>query len=321
MTPTADNQVTPAHPCTPAQGHQEHANQVPFNLDDAPELQGPVHIHFNELGEPYDPAAPEDIEPPAARPHDRWGDCASSSDCDMETDSLQFVRGSAIHGDVHDFSYAMTRLIRGGRKASYSLHDQLQAWSAHCDKTTDMQIQVAIAEGFLFPVPPLGGGVMYYASVAAAQTRRPNAPLDPPDTIPPGHLATLQLFAQWFKQTFPRVESVREAKRQVEFEFGQTQALLHHNAEFNELLDRLPTGSRALLQLPGHIDHYLSSLSPDLPAELADDYEPPRKAVVDEHATCNNGTGFATLQRVQTAAIDAERMVSAAARNKGLDKH
>ena len=328
MTPTADNQVTPAHPCTPAQGHQEHAHQVPFNLDDAPELQGPVHTYFNELGAPYDPAAPEDIEPPAARPlHDRWGDCASSSDCDMETDSLQFIRGSATHGDVHDFSYAMTRLIRGGRKASYSLHDQLQAWSAHCDKSTDREIQVAIAEGFRtmpIPVPnpvPQGGGVLYFASVAAAQAATPNIPLNPPDTIPPGHLATLQLFAQWFKETFPRVESVREAKRQVEFEFGQTQALLHHNAEFNELLDRLPTGSRALLQLPGHIDHYLSSLSPDLPAELAGDYEPPRKSVVDEHATCNNGTGFATLQRVQTAAIDAERMVSAAARDRQLPKH
>ena len=32
--------------------------------------------------------------------------------------------------------------------------------------------------------------------------------------------ATLPLFAKWFKETFPRVEARREAKRQIEFEFG-----------------------------------------------------------------------------------------------------
>ena len=51
--------------------------------------------------------------------------------------------------------------------------------------------------------------------------------------------ATLVLFVQWFRETFPRVEEVREANRQVEYDFGQTQALEHHNADFNELLDKL----------------------------------------------------------------------------------
>jgi hypothetical protein len=58
--------------------------------------------------------------------------------------------------------------------------------------------------------------------------------------LPAVQQATLTLFADWFKATFPRVEAVREAKRQVEFDFGQTQALEHHNLDFNELLDKLP---------------------------------------------------------------------------------
>ena len=40
--------------------------------------------------------------------------------------------------------------------------------------------------------------------------------------LPDAQQATLTLFADWFKATFPRVEAIREAKRQVEFDFGQT---------------------------------------------------------------------------------------------------
>ena len=42
----------------------------------------------------------------------------------------------------------MLRLIRGGRKAVYRLPDQLQAWAARCDKTTDATIQRAISRDF-----------------------------------------------------------------------------------------------------------------------------------------------------------------------------
>ena len=80
----------------------------------------------------------------------------------------------------------------------------------------------------------------------------------------------------------PHVEATIEAKRQVEFDFGQTQALEHHNAEFNELLEKLP-GNNLLAQAT-HIDHYLSSLSELLPAELAEKYDTPRQTVEDEHA-------------------------------------
>ena len=90
--------------------------------------------------------------------------------------------------------------------------------------------------------------------------------------LPDEQQATLILFSDWFKATFPRVEAVREAKRQVEFDFGQTQALEHHNADFNELLEKLP-GNNLLAQAT-HIDHYLSSLSESLPAELAEKTPP-----------------------------------------------
>jgi hypothetical protein len=84
-------------------------------------------VYSNDLGEPYDPAATEGQTPPpapllAAVVHDCFEDSASSSGDDATMDDdLSFVKGSATHGDVHDFAYKMLRLIRGGRKASYRL--------------------------------------------------------------------------------------------------------------------------------------------------------------------------------------------------------
>ena len=87
----------------------------------------------------------------------------------------------------------------------------------------------------------------------------------------------------------------------------------YHNAEFNELLEKLPQPPVGnLLAVSTHIDHYLSSLSELLPAELTADYETPRKTVEDEHATIHDGRGFPTLQAVQDAALAAERMKAAA---------
>ena len=217
-------------------------------------------------------------------------------------DDLSFVKGSATtHGDVHDFSYKMLKLIRGGRKRAYRLPDQLQAWAARCDKTTDRAVQTAIATGFVLAAG--GGGVVagrrYFTDAAAALVH--DATLYA-GGLPLQQQATLILFSDWFKATFPRVEAVREAKRQVEFDFGQTQALEHHSADFNELLDKLVGTSIVLLGEPTHIDHYLSSLSEHLTDELAAEYDTPRKSVEDEHATIHAGTGFATLQEVQDAA-------------------
>jgi hypothetical protein len=93
---------------------------------------------------------------------------------------------------------------------------------------------------------------LYFAVIAAAAAHD----VENAAAIPAGHEATLPLFAQWFKATFPRVEAVRETKRQIEYDFGQTQALEHHNAEFNELLEKLPGND--LLAQATHIDHYLS---------------------------------------------------------------
>ena len=114
---------------------------------------GPVHVYFNDLGDPYDPAAAEAAPPPApliaAAVHDRFEDSASSDDGIAMDDDLSFVNGSATHGGVHAFAYKMLRLIHGGRKATYRLQDQLQAWAARCDKTTDRAVQDAIATGFV----------------------------------------------------------------------------------------------------------------------------------------------------------------------------
>ena len=118
----------------------------------------------------------------------------------------------------------------------------------------------------------------------------------------------LTLFAEWFKRAFPRVEATREAKRQVEFDFGQTQALEHHNAEFNELLEKVP-GNNLLAQAT-HIDHCLSSLSEALPAELAEKCNTPRQTVEDEHAAEDNGAGYATLQEVQDSASSRKESLS-----------
>ena len=64
MTPTqAGDLVTPPQGAAPGTNHQGRAHQVPFNLDEAPPNIGPVHIHYNDLGEPYDPAAPELAQP------------------------------------------------------------------------------------------------------------------------------------------------------------------------------------------------------------------------------------------------------------------
>ena len=107
-----------------------------------------MHIHFNDLGEPYDPAAPEGQTPPpapliAAAVHDCFGDSTSDDDDEPMDDDLTFVKGCATHGDVHDFACRMLQFIRGGRKAAYRLPDQLQpeAWAARCDKTTQRVCQ------------------------------------------------------------------------------------------------------------------------------------------------------------------------------------
>jgi len=95
--------VTPPQTAQQQTQHQGAAHQVPFNLDGAPTDIGPVHVHFNDLGDPYDPAAAEANPPPAspapqlaAAVHDCFGDSASSSSDEAHMDdTLSFVKGSA----------------------------------------------------------------------------------------------------------------------------------------------------------------------------------------------------------------------------------
>jgi hypothetical protein len=169
----AGDLVTPPQGAAPGTIHQGGAHQVPFNLDEPPEDIGPVHVQYNVIGGPHDPAAAEGQTPQPVDPsslHDCFGDSASSSGDEPMDDNLSFVNGSATHGDVHDFCYRMLRLIRGGRKAAYRLQDQLQAWAARCDKTTDRVIPPPNPPGV--PHAPGGGGGVpgrrYFIDTAAA---------------------------------------------------------------------------------------------------------------------------------------------------------
>ena len=97
--------MTPPQGTAPGTNHQGGAHQVPFNLDGAPQDLEAVHIHFNDLGEPWS-TAPPPAPLIAVAAHDCFGDSASSSDDDGPMDDdLSFVKGSATHGDVHDFAY------------------------------------------------------------------------------------------------------------------------------------------------------------------------------------------------------------------------
>ena len=66
VTPTqAGDLVTPPQARSAEHAPPGGAHQVPFNLDEAPHGLEAVHVHFNDLGEPYDPAAPKSAPLPA----------------------------------------------------------------------------------------------------------------------------------------------------------------------------------------------------------------------------------------------------------------
>ena len=101
-----------------------------------------------------------------------------------------------------------------------------------------MQVHVAIATGF--NVHLVGGyEAILHGCSCSPRLRRHSLCWGPLHD----QQATLILFIDWPKETPLGVEVITEVKRQVEYDFGQTQALAHHNAEFDELLDKLPTGS------------------------------------------------------------------------------
>ena len=125
----------------------------------------------------------------------------------------------------------------------------------------------------------------------------------------------------WFCRRFARVEAAREAKNQIEQKFGQTQAAEHHIQSFNDWLEKLPDDLAASLAATTHIEHFLASLSPLVPSDLEDSYDPPRKTLTDEHAAAEQGAGFASLTATQDRLLVIERPVARAARNLDLDQH
>ena len=58
---------------------------------------------------------------------------------------------------------------------------------------------------------------------------------------------------------------------------------------------KLPDDLAVSLAATTHIEHFLASLSPLVPSDLEDSYDPPRKTLTDEHAAAEQGAGFASL--------------------------
>ena len=115
----------------------------------------------------------------------------------------------------------------------------------------------------------------------------------PPESGGAGRQAAiLKDFSVWFCRRFARVEAAREAKSQIEVRFGQTQAGEHHIQASNDWLEKLPDDLALPLAATTHIEHFLASLSPLVPSDLEDSYDPPRKTLTDEHAAANHGAGF-----------------------------
>ena len=108
-------------------------------------------------------------------------------------------------------------------------------------------------------------------------------------------VATLKDFSVWFCRRFARVEAAHEAKSQIEVKCGQTQAGEHYIQAFKDWLEKLPEDLDGTLAATTHIEHFLASLSPLVPSELEDSYDPPRKTLIDEHTTEHNGAGFDSL--------------------------
>jgi hypothetical protein len=208
-----------------------------------------------------------------------------------------------VHGNVHAFSKAMTRYIQGGQMSSYDITRQVQAWVARCDDIIQ-RIMLPHPQGFsladrgesivgtaaepmkyldiplrrAWELNPHGGGINVGAAVPAEQGGAAR------------QTATLKDFSLWFCRRFARIEAAREAKDQIERKFGQTQAGEHHIQSFNDWTEKLPQALAASLAATTHLEHFLASLSPLVPSDLEDSYDPPRKTLTDEHAAENQVT-------------------------------
>jgi hypothetical protein len=86
-------------------------------------------------------------------------------------------------------------------------------------------------------------------------------------------------------------------------------------------MEKLPQALAASLAATTHLEHFLASLSPLVPSDLEDSYDPPRKTLTDLHAAETHGAGFASLALAQARLLVIERPVARAARNLDLDQH
>jgi len=306
-------------------------------LEDAP---APNFIAFGHDPDVPDPAAAAADAAAAAVIH-AWALEELSSDEDMfapAEPTMQFVKGHSVHGDVHAFAKAMTRIIQGGRMSSYDITRQVQAWAARCDDITHGIIQCIMQptpRGF--SLADRGESVvgtvaepLKFLDIALRRAWELNphggamnagAPVPAESGGAGRQAAILKDFSAWFCRRFARVEAAREAKNQIETKCGQTQAGEHHIQTFKDWLEKLPEDLDDTLASTSHIEHFLASLSPLVPADLEDAYDPPRKTLTDEHAAEQNGAGFGSLTDCMARMLVLERPVARAARTLDLDQH
>ena len=288
----------------------------------------------------HDPAVLDPAAAAAAVIH-AWALEDLSSDEDMfapAEPTMQFVKGHSVHGDVHAFAKAMTRFIQGGRMSAYDITRQVQAWAARCDDITHgiiHSIMLPTPRGFSLAdrgesVVGTAAEPLKFLDIALRRAWELNphggamnagAPVPAESGGAGRQAAILKDFSAWFCRRFARVEAAREAKNQIETKCGQTQAGEHHIQTFKDWLEKLPEDLDDTLASTSHIEHFLASLSPLVPADLEDAYDPPRKTLTDEHAAEQNGAGFGSLTDCMTRMLVLERPVARAARTLDLDQH
>ena len=100
-----------------------------------------------------------------------------------------------------------------------------------------------------------------------------------------------------------------EAKHMIEVKFGQIEAGEHRIQTFNDWLEKLPDELALSRAAATNIEHFLASLSPLVPTDLEESYDPPRKTLTDEHAQARHGQGFASLTATHDRILVLERPV------------
>ena len=83
---------------------------------------------------------------------------------------------------------------------------------------------------------------MWIENIASHRTLQCQTAAGGPHAAAPVVQGTLENFASYFKREFARMDATKGAREMIETFLGQTQALEHHNAEFNRYLGMMQGG-------------------------------------------------------------------------------